>query len=113
MEVHCGVNEAAVFPCQYEGSMLTPQWIINSTVYGSLDSQLPLDHFYHDRTLSVRNVQLWQNKTTYQCQIVIINGPLLCAYRSTIGQLIIKCKGELMTIQAQCNIKWCHYHYYI
>ena len=94
MEVFCGVNEPVVFPCKYEGSASKPQWIINSTVYSSLNSRLPPDHFYHNYTLSVGNVKLWQNTTTYQCQVLFNNGPLLCAYRSTIGQLIIDCKGE-------------------
>lgn len=98
MEILCGVDEAVVFPCQYEGSPSNPQWIINSTVYSSLNSRLPLDHFYHNRTLSVRNIKLWQNTTSYQCQVLSDNGPLLCAYRSTIGQLIIRCKGELNII---------------
>ena len=94
MEVICGANNTVVFPCQYDRSTLIPQWIINSTVFGSLNSQLPADHYYHDHTLSVRTIKLWKNETTYQCQIVTFNGQLLCAYRSTIGQLIIKCNGK-------------------
>ena len=94
MEVIWGANNTVDFPCQYDGSTSIPQWIINSTVFGSLNSRLPADHYYHDHTLSVRNIKLWQNETTYQCQIVTINGPSLCAYRSTIGHLIIRCNGK-------------------
>lgn len=91
----CGVNETALFPCRYEGSASKPQWVINSTTYGSSNSELPPDHFYYNRILSVRNINPWQNKSRYQCQVLsLTNGHLLCAYCNTIGLLIVKCKGE-------------------
>ena len=93
-DMEVGVYETAVFPCRYEGSAATPQWIINSTTYGSLNSELPPNHFYHNYTLSVRNINIWQNTTRYQCQILSLTNGQFCAYRSTIGQLIVKTKGE-------------------
>lgn len=95
VEVQCGANEVAVFHCKFEGSTSSPQWVINSTVYSSLNSQLPPDHFYSNHALSVTNIELWQNTTHYQCQVLQRNGPLFCAHRSTVGQLIIKCGGNL------------------
>ena len=87
------VHDVARFPCYYEGEHSRQaylQWIINSTVY---DSQLPPDHQYlHSiNTLSVTNIKHWQNGTTYQCQVLTtFDEGQQCAFRSSIGQLIIK-----------------------
>ena len=87
----CGSDDDAVFRCRYEGTSILPQWIINSTTYSSINSQLPPDHFYSTHTLRVTNVKLAQNFTTYQCQILMNTG---CAYRSSVGHLITKCDGK-------------------
>ena len=94
MEVECGMNKPAIFPCQYEGhKQARLQWIINSTVYQS--SQLPPDHHYYHNThrLSVTNIRPFHNSTTYQCQLVSFTEQP-CAYKSTVGQLIINCNGK-------------------
>ena len=92
VEVGCGSDHIAVFPCRYEGTSALPQWIINSTVYSSLNSQLPPDHFYSAHTLRVTNIKLAQNYTTYQCQLPLNTG---CAHRSNISRLVTKCNGKL------------------
>ena len=92
--IQCGANAEATFSCLYEGSNALPQWIINYTVYSSQNSRLPPDHFYQNHMLTVTNIDFWQN-TTYQCQVLYNSGPLFCAYRSSIGRLIIvKCTGK-------------------
>ena len=92
VEVVCGSDDDAVFLCQYEGTSALPQWIINSKIYSSLNSQLPPDHFYSAHTLRVTNIKLAQNYTIYQCQLVLNDG---CAHRSNVGRLITKCNGKL------------------
>ena len=88
------VHSKAVFPCYYNKGRTKQarvQWIINSTVYDSL--QLPPDHQYlHSiHTLSVTNIKQWKNATTYQCQVLVtFNQGQQCVSRSFVGQLIVK-----------------------
>lgn len=95
MEVGCGSDDVAVFPCRYEGTSALPQWIINSTVYSSLNSQLPPDHFYSDHTLRVTNLKA-KNESQYRCQLLFLEevSGLPCLYKSEIGHLIINCEGS-------------------
>ena len=98
MEVGCGSDQVAIFPCQYEGTSALPQWIINSTIYSSLNSQLPPDHFYSAHTLRVTNLGT-KNGSQYQCQLLIVmeESAEPCLYRSSSGRLIINnCKGTLV-----------------
>ena len=90
IEAICGQHNDATFPCQFEGSNSRPQWVINSTVYSSIQSILPLDHYIDSHALSVTNVKN-KNRTTYQCQLVLLEQGRLCAYKSVIGQLIFRC----------------------
>ena len=89
-EVDCD-DKTAIFPCRYTGSIIRPQWVINSTAYSSISVELPNDHRYSNHTLYVDNVKSKHN-STYQCQILSTDGRL-CAYKSTIGRLIVKCQG--------------------
>lgn len=89
-EVDCD-DEIALFPCRYIGSVNRPQWVINSTAYSSISAELPKDHSYDNHTLYVHNVNSKHN-STYQCQLLSTDGHL-CAYKSTIGRLILKCQG--------------------
>ena len=61
---------------------------------------LPPNHSYHalDGTLSVTNIMANQNNTQYQCQLLSLSDGELCAYRSTVGQLIIKCRNNHASI---------------
>ena len=94
IDVACGSGRNAVFHCKYEGEKnIQLRWIINSITYNL--SMLPPDHHYINgtHTLSVTNIKLWQNDTTYQCQL-LPDKEQQCAYHSTIGRLIFKCKGN-------------------
>ena len=93
----CG-RDNATFYCRYEGSTANPDWIINFTSYTSAD--LPPHHSYHalDGILSVMNIMANQNNTQYQCQLLALSGRQLCAYRSTVGRLIIKCRNKQTSI---------------
>ena len=93
VEVGCGSDDVAVFPCRYEGTRALPQWIINSTEYSSLNSQLPPDHSYSDHRLRVTNLSN-KNRSVYQCQLVVLEEGYPCVYQSRSGHLITrKCKG--------------------
>ena len=99
VEIGCGTDEFAIFACRYNGTLAQPQWIINSTVYSPLNSLLPLDHSYFNHELFVRSgIQI--NNTLYQCQLLTLsNKGSLCAYRSSIGRLIVKCiKGNSIVL---------------
>ena len=94
IEITCG-TEAAVFPCEHKfGSDVHPLWIINNKAYKL--SQLPRDHFYDGKALSVKNPKLKQNNTSYQCMIehsALQNAENTCFYRSSTGYLWITCEG--------------------
>lgn len=92
VEKTCATNsENATFPCQFEGrSRSKPQWIINSEPYSSM--MLPADHFYIKHTLLVTNIS-GKNGSTYQCQVVVNENGIPCAYKSTPGSIIIRCQG--------------------
>jgi hypothetical protein len=95
-QITCG-TESAIFPCEHKfGSDVHPFWIINNKSYTL--SQLPQDHFYDGKALSVKNPKLKQNDTSYQC---VIEGPALqnadttCFYRSIVVKLWITCEGKI------------------
>ena len=93
--IGCGIDDVAIFRCQYNGSSVRPQWIINSTVYSSRNSALPPDHSYFNYQLFVTSGNR-NNNTLYQCQLVPSwtsseESHALCAYISTPGRLIAKC----------------------
>lgn len=100
VEVACGADKVAIFPCQYEGESesVQVQWVINSTVFNLSKTQLPPGHHYihSTHTLSVTNIKLWQNQTIYQCQL--LDTTTSCVYTSTVGQLIIKCKSKSQSL---------------
>lgn len=116
-------RDTAIFYCQYEGSLASPTWNINSMAYTPVDL-LPPNHFYHpsDGTLSVSNITPNQNNTQYQCQLLSLSDGQLCAYRSTIGRLIIKCRNHqnsvipnsgkpLFEVIMTCNVIFLIRHY--
>ena len=89
------LDQTAVFYCHYEGSIVHPYWLINSTIYTSLNSQLPPDHSYESNQLIVENLP-GQYTTKYQCFLLFSERGTICAYRSEVGKLIIpNCKGVL------------------
>ena len=86
-----GTHGVASFSCRYEGSSAAPQWVINSTVYDSLNQHLPPNHYYSNHQLLVRS-PIQYNNTEYRCQIfAITNEGTLCVYASGTGRLIVKC----------------------
>ena len=90
--------ETVTFQCQYVGTTATPKWVINSSVYSSLNSHLPADHTYDNINKSLTVMNLYsKNNSIYQCQLVRReDNDAICAYRSSIGRLIITdpdCKG--------------------
>ena len=94
--VGCRPIDRAVFPCKYEGSISNPQWIINSTIYiNSL--QLPQDYMYENNELTV-NDTFKKNGTEYQCYLLFHEGSSICARRSSVGRLIVKCTGIVILI---------------
>ena len=90
--VGCGVDQVAVFSCLFTGSVAQPYWTINATEYTSIN--MPRDHSYSENTLRVSNVKE-KNGTQYHCFLLKIENGVACAYQSTIGQLILNCKGKL------------------
>lgn len=84
-----GTHGIANFSCNFEGSSAAPQWVINSTVYGSI--HLPQDHYYFNHQLSVRS-PIQYNNTNYSCQVALpTNEGTQCVYASGTGRLIVKC----------------------
>lgn len=109
-EVEYGKASEAVFHCHYWGkSEGKLQWVINSTLYNS-SQQLPPRHHYKDSThthLIVSDIQLWDNGTTYQCQLPSNIEQPACVYRSAIGALIIKSKGKFVSIKTYIVVYNC------
>ena len=104
IEVTCRA-ESVLFPCEHKfGSNLHPLWIINDKIYES--SQLPQDHHYDGKALSVKNLKLKQNNTSYQC---VIKSPTsqktdseaTCFYRSAVGYLWKICEGNYLCMQQE------------
>ena len=62
------VGETAVFHCDYEGTVELPFWYIGGSAYSV--SGLPNRHSYRNRVLSVRDVQMMDTTTTYQCSFI-------------------------------------------
>ena len=89
--VGCGPGQVAVFPCQYRGTVAHPYWDIDSTEYPSAD--LPPDYSYSSGVLKVSNLNE-KNGTQYQCFLLALQNGGNCAYRSSVGQLILNCKGK-------------------
>lgn len=98
-EVLCGGDNSATFLCQFEGSISRPEWLINSTRYVSINSELPPDHYYSSHSLTVANAND-KNGTRYQCELLLFEDGVLCAYRSAIGQLIYRCPEGAFTLQS-------------
>ena len=83
VQAKCG--ETVKLPCQHTNRRHHPYWRINNTVYTSLNSQLPNDHFYSHDTLMVENLAD-KNRTTYQCLFYSRNSQEeVCEYRSRVG----------------------------
>ena len=91
VEVGCGADQVAVFPCMYSGTVAHPHWTINSTEYTSI--VLPPDHSYSSNVLKVSNVKE-KNGTQYQCFLLLTQNGATCWYGSTVGRLILNCKGN-------------------
>ena len=68
-----------MFNCSYSGTTVLPFWFINGIFY-PID-RLPSNHSYVGWRLIVRDVQLSDNNTHYQCAFITI--------RSNIGTLYV------------------------
>ena len=92
VEIACDAARSVTFACQYMNNIADYshlQWIINSVEYNI--TQLPPHHSYDGHVLTVRNINLNQHNSMYQCQLLSTVDN--CVHRSTIGRLIIKCQG--------------------
>ena len=61
-------GESATFNCSFSGSSDVPSWIIDGVAYTA--SQLPPRHSYLRPQLTVSNVTVSDNGTTYQCAVI-------------------------------------------
>ena len=92
VEIACDAARIVTFSCRYINIIADYshlQWIINSVEYNL--TQLPPHHRYDGHVLTVRNINLNQHNSTYQCQFLSTVDN--CVHRSTVGRLIIKCQG--------------------
>lgn len=77
-------GETVIFWCMYEGSNALSSWRINNTSYDRTSlNNMRHKYEYHRDWLTVRNVDLSMNSTTFQCEIFL-------TARSTIGRLTVK-----------------------
>ena len=65
VDVYINEGETAVFRCLHSGTTGVPWWIINGFQYSY--NLLPARHTYRQQALLVRDVQLSDNASTYQC----------------------------------------------
>ena len=107
VEVGCGTGQMAEFPCMFSGSVAHPYWIINSTEYVSI--HLPQDYLYSSYVLKVSNVNE-KNGSQYQCFILSNQNGAVCAYSSTIGRLILNCKGKTFSSLFLAMLHSKYYH---
>ena len=79
--------------CSFYGTDTLPMWSINSANYTSLS--LPPNHKYNGRILTVDNVYIAQNGSTYQCffDLSFSNGTFY-QLSSNIGRLNILTSGK-------------------
>lgn len=109
VEVVCEVESSITFPCQYEGTTISPYWLLNSSLYPSSNPELPEDHSYNNNMLLVTNLDK-KNGTTYQCIVLHQENGNICGYLSTAGRLTISCKGtiECYTVRSdKCYMHVC------
>ena len=64
-------GQSASFPCFYNGTPDIPTWIISGFYY--LHVGFPDRHTYSNQIMTVHDVQVSDNGTTYQCGFVVIN----------------------------------------
>ena len=82
------IDTSAVIDCSYTGVDTLPSWLINSTSYTSFD--LPPNHRYNGEVLTVNDVILQDNDTTYQCYFALHNSNgSLFEVRSNTGRLTV------------------------
>ena len=72
----------------FMGKDVLPSWFINSSLYTSSD--LPPNHRYDGRMMTIDNVLLNQNDTTYQCFFNLIISESMCQLKSQIGKLQVR-----------------------
>lgn len=107
----CGMTEVQ-FLCDYVVGGQTnrpfPTWIINSRPFSS--NELPHNHTFNGSVLSIHNVSLAQNNTSYQCVVGVFSGQgqRILYYNSTVGHLIIKCRGETTCYYVVIQNVWLH-----
>ena len=104
--IACESNEIAKFACRHivnlSSEIQPAKWIVNSIAYGpkSLPDGHIITHNGSETTISVKNIELSQNNTLYQCFLQIPYLKTTCTHRSRIAQLIIKgCNGKLWSIK--------------
>lgn len=87
-DFNVSVGGTALFKCNYTGTPGIPWWRINGRSYsirGLPDSR----HYYHDYVLTVRDVTVSDNSSTYQCffgsGVFSTTGRLFCYYEVETG----------------------------
>ena len=82
------VGSEATFNCSITGTRARPNWNISGEIY--ISSFLPKNHKYSNGRLTVSEVTMKNNGSTYKCFLVFRNGTIL---ESTSAVMIVK-KGN-------------------
>ena len=73
--------------CTFTGTRDVPDWIINGVTYSS--SSLPPRHSWFNQRLTIINVNMSDNGTTYQCVVIPIFSGIATLTVVLEGQLLI------------------------
>ena len=103
------IGSSATVKCMFMGTDVLPSWFINSTLYTSSD--LPPNHRYDGRLMTIDNVLPHQNDTTYQCFFNLIISESLCQLKSHIGKLQVQ-TTSMFTITAYVISAFVNYVFY-
>ncbi len=80
---------SAAFPCFYTGTSDVPFWYIDGDVHSFRN--LPSRHSYSNQSLTIFDVQLTDNGTTYQCSFFVTSSDtgILTVIPSPVGKLLV------------------------
>ena len=87
MNVTVSEGMDAYFPCSYNGTNRSPTWKINNHTY--FINNLPMKTSYNGSVLTVSNVDLSLNNTSYYCYITILKRGNVKKIESDIGILLV------------------------
>lgn len=85
------VGDTAHFDCDIN-NWPQPEWYINEEFYQSYN--LPLNHKYIRKQLTISNVTIHLNGTRYKCSFVVLNQGRKYQFNSTCAILQVYSKGE-------------------